>query len=456
MYDLIIIGGGPGGYAAAIRASQLDAKVALVENDIMGGTCVNRGCIPIKVWTKAALSLRTIQTADVFGIKAKIDSIDFRTIQERIGGVTKDIRMGMVSLLGNYGVKKIEGKATFKGPKEIDVAGISYKADNFIIATGSKIDTPAVPGLEDALLDSDQALSLESIPESVLVYGAGPIEVEFATVLACFGCQVTLLSNGRRVLPMEDQDSNQRLTQVLRENGVTVILKQTLEAVIPVKKGFECKLAGGKETSIIVEKVLCASRRPNTAGLGLEKAGIELNEDGSIKIDECLQTKVPGVFAIGDAIGKTMQSHAASAMAVCASENATGQNRVFPFNLVPRGAWSFTDVASVGLSEDEAEDMDIETVVGEFPYAINGLSMAINDTRGVVRIVTCEKYGKILGVQIVGPNANELIGEAVMAMQFEYTVSELASSIRVHPTLSENIVDAARDNEGWALYLPKQ
>lgn len=456
MYDIIVIGGGPGGYAAAIRASQLDAKVALVEPDTLGGTCVNYGCIPIKVWLNSARILKKIETGGAFGISAKVDSIDFNAIHERIAGVSSDIRMGMNGLLGNYGVKVIKGKATFRAAKQIDVDGTAYEAKNFIIATGSRSDIPDIPGLKDALFTSDDALNMDKVPESVLVYGAGPMEVEFATVLASFGSKVSLLCDTRRMLPLEDQDSNQRLSQALRENGVTLIFKQTLESVEAVDGGFLCKLAGGKEESVTVSKVLCTARQPNTEGLGLENSGVKLNEDGAIKVDDQLQTTTAGIYAIGDVIGKTMQSHAASSMAVYASENAMGESKVFPFHLIPRGAWSFTEVASVGYSEDEAEDMDIDVVVGEFPYSINGLSMALNDTKGVVRVVACEKYSKILGVQIVGPNATELIGEAVTAMQFEYTVSELARSFRVHPTLSENVVDAARATEGWALYLPKK
>ena len=456
MYDLIVIGGGPGGYAAAIRASQLDAKVALVEADTLGGTCVNRGCIPIKVWMKAASSLKTIKNAEVFGIKATVDNIDYKAIKDRIDGVSGDIRMGMGGLLGNYGVKVIEGKAVIKSPKQVDVAGKSYEGKSIIIATGSRIVTPDIPGLRDALMNSEEALRMDSIPESVLVYGAGPMEVEFATLLSIFGSKVTLLSDNRRIVPFLDQDSNQRLTQVMRENGITVIVKQTLASVKKAAEGFECKLAGGKVESVNVKKILCAPRKPMTDGLGLDNIGIKIDDKGAIIVDECLQTSVSGVYAIGDVVGRTMQSHAASAMAVCASENAVGRKRVFPSNTVPVGAWSYTEAASVGISEDEADDLDIDVVVGEFPYAINGFSMAINDIKGTVRVVACEKYGKILGVQIVGPNATELIGEAVTAMQFEYTISELARSIHVHPTLSENVVDAARAAEGWALYLPKQ
>lgn len=455
MYDIIIIGGGPGGYAAAIRAAQLNAKVALIEENVIGGTCVNRGCIPIKVWLRAADTLKRIQTAAEFGIKANVEQIDFQTIVDRKQGVSNDIRMGMGALLKNHGVEVIDGRAVFTGPREVDVAGTVYRAENLIIATGSRASSPDIPGLKDALLSSDQALEMKSIPSSLMVYGAGPIELEFATILASFGCNVSLVTDSRRILPSEDQESNQRLVQVLNENGVKVHRGQRLDSVKSGRKNFVCCLSGSKEETLEVEKVLCVPRRPNTAELGLVNVGIEVNGDGGIKVNEYLETTVPGIFAIGDAIGGTMQSHAASAMAVVAGENATGRKKPFPFHLIPRGAWSFIEVASVGHTEEDAGDQDYDVTVGEFPYSINGLSMVINKTKGSVRVVTDKQYGKILGVQIVGPNATELIGEAVTAMQFEHTVSELATSIRVHPTLSENIVDAARNAEGWALYLPK-
>ena len=456
MFDVIVIGGGPGGYAAAIRAAQLDAKVALVEADTLGGTCVNRGCIPIKVWMTAAESLRKIEQADLFGINSTVESVDFKTIVERANGVSNDIRMGMGGLLGNYGVQVIEGRASFTAPDTIEVAGNSYNAAKFIIATGSRIVLPEIPGLSDALLTSDQALVMDVIPASVLVVGDGPMQLEFATLLRCFGSKVSMATSSRRILPLEGQDSNQRLAQILRENGISLIAGKTLESVEAVDGGFACRLSGGQGDSVIVEKVLCAPRRPNTEGLGLDKAGVDVNADGSIKVDDHLQTTAAGIYAIGDATGGTMQSHAASAMAVTASENAMGQDKVFPFHLLPKGAWSFIEVASVGLTEEDADDQDLETIVGEFPYAINGLSMAVNQTEGSVRVVVEEKYGKILGVQIVGPHATELIGEAVTAMQFEYTVAELAAGFRVHPTFSESVVDAARDAEGWALYLPRR
>jgi dihydrolipoamide dehydrogenase len=456
MYDVIIIGGGPGGYAAAIRAAQLDAGVALVEADILGGICVNHGCIPIKVWLRAADTVRRIQGASDFGIRVSVDGIDFQTIVDRKNGVSSDIRMGMEALLGNYGVEVIKGRGIFKSAGEIEVNGTSYQAKNYILATGSRGVVPDIPGLKDALLTTDQAFELQKLPSSILIYGAGPVEVEMATILCSFGTKVSLVTKNRRILPREDQDSSRRLAQALREEGVTLFLGQKLESVESVDDGFLCSLSGPEDSTVKVEKVLCAQRTPNTRDLGLEKAGVILEEDGSIQVDDTLQTSAKGIYAIGDVTGGTMQSHAASAMAITAAENVMGQSRPFAFNLVPRGVWSFPQVASVGLTEEEAENQDLDVTVGEFPYAINGLAMAVNEIKGSVKVVVDDQYGKILGVHIVGPNANELIGEAVVAIQFEYTVAELAAGIRVHPTFSENVVDAARDAEGWALYLPKR
>jgi len=456
MYDVIIIGGGPGGYAAAIRASQLDAKVALIETDMLGGTCVNQGCIPIKVWLRAADTLRRIQGAGDFGIRVTVEGIDFQTIIDRKNGVSSDIRMGMEALLGNYGVTVLKGRAVFKSLGEIEINTAVYQAKKYIIATGSRPSVPDIPGLKDALLTTDQAFDLQTLPASILIYGAGPAEVEMATIFCRFGSKVSLVAETRRILPREDHDSSQRLAQALRDEGVTLFLGQQLISVKPADNGFVCSLSGSQNPTVTVEKVLCAARVPNTRNLGLENTGIRVEADGSIQVDDFLQTSAEGIYAIGDVTGHTMQSHAASAMAITAAENVMGQSKLFPFNLVPRGAWSFPEVASVGLTEEEAESQDLDVTVGEFPYAINGLAMSVNEMKGSVKVVFDERYGKILGVHIVGPNANELIGEAVVAMQFEYTIAELAAGIRVHPTFSENIVDAARDALGWALYLPKR
>ncbi len=458
MFDVIVIGGGSGGYAAAIRAAQLGGKVALVEAAEMGGTCVNRGCIPSKIWMQAASLLHQMRKAPDFGIKAAIEEIDFKTLVERKNGVSGDIRMGMDALLQNNGVQVVRGRAVLKSPREIDVEGRLIEARRVIIATGSCLAFPAVPGLDEAVITTDQVFEMTEVPSSILIFDSGYLEVEMAFLLNAFGAKVILAAASPRILPHEDHDTSQRITQSLREKGVEVITRHTLEAISKAEPGvgWSCLLAGAKERTVEVQKVLVASRKPATANMGLEKVGVQLNDDGAIPVNNRLETSAEGIYAIGDATGGRMLSHAASSMAITAAENCMGRVSVYPFHLVPRGLWTFPEVGAVGLSEEEAEKQGKEIEVGSFPYAINGLAMARNEAGGAVKVVAGAQYGEILGVHVVGAGATDLVGEAVLAMQLEATVNELARSIRVHPTFSETVVDAARDAAGWALYLPKR
>ena len=457
MHDVIVIGGGSGGYAAAIRASQLGAKVALVEEGEIGGTCVNRGCIPSKVWLRATYLLHCFREADKFGIKATVQELDLKAIVNRKDGVSSDIRIGMEGLLGNNGVEVIRGRAVLKSPREIKVDDNFLEPKKMILATGSVLDIPDVPGLEDAALTTDQVLDMTVAPSSVLIWGAiGPIEVEMASLLNTFGSKVFIASDSRRILPREDGDTSQRIAQSLREQGIELYPRSVLQSVKKTNGGFQAVLSGPEERAVEVKRILVSARRPNTANLGLEQVGVRLNEDGTIRVNERLETSVAGVYAIGDATGGWMLSHAASSMAVTAAENAVGNTRKFPFHLVPRGIWTIPQVGSVGLSEEDAEKKGIDVEVGDSPFSINGLGMARDEMTGAVKIVSNARQGEILGVHIVGTNATELVGEAVMAMQLESTARELAYSIRVHPTFSESVVDATRDAENWALYLPKR
>jgi len=456
MYDVIVIGGGAGGYAGAIRAAQLGAKTAVIERDALGGVCVNRGCIPTKTWLKAAQTIEVIKQSEEFGVKATMGKIDYLKILENKEACCTKIKMGMESLLGNNGVEVISGHAKFRNAKAIDVDGTTYEAKNFIIATGAKVQIPEIDGLDAALMTTDDVLDMKKAPPSVLVAGDDTIAVEMAAMLTSFGSKVTLVTPSPRILPDEDADSSQRLSQALRDRGIEIITRHELTSVNKVKRSFSCTLSGKKQQQVSVSKVLCSPRVPNSEGLDLKNAAVRLNEDQSIKVNEKLQTTTPGIFAIGDVTGGSMQSHAASAMAVIAAENAMGGDSTFNPMLVPRGTWTTPEVASVGLTEEQAEDQDLEIEVGYFPYSINGFSIARNETFGAVKIVADEEYRIIYGVHIVGPSATELIGEAVLAMQLEYTTEELAQGIRLHPSFSEAVVDAARDAEKWALYLPKK
>jgi dihydrolipoamide dehydrogenase len=293
-------------------------------------------------------------------------------------------------------------------------------------------------------------------PSSLLVWGeAGFIEVEMATLLTTFGSKVFLATQHQRILPREDGETSQRLAQALREQGVEILTRAALDSVGKSNGGFEARFSGSEERTVEVEKVLISSRKPNTSDMGIEALGLRFKEDGGIWVSDRLETSAKGVYAVGDATGGWMNSHAASAMAVTAAENAMGQSNDFPFHLIPRGIWTFPQIGAVGLSEEDAERQGFDVEVGDFPYSINGLAMCHGEVDGAVKIISDSAFGDVLGVHIVGANATELVGEAVMALQLECTADTLAHTIRVHPTFSEALMDAGRDASNWALYLPK-
>ncbi len=456
MYDVIVIGGGPGGYAAGIRASQLGGKVALVEAAEIGGTCVNRGCIPTKVWLRAANLLHWIHRADEFGIKTSAEEIDLQSLVARRNGISSDTRMGMEGILKNNGLEIIRGLAVLKSPREVNVDGTMFEAKKMILATGSCLDIPEIPCLEEAALTTDQVLEMTKVPSSVLIYGSGPIELEMATLLKAFACKVYLVPGPDGLLPREDRTPRQWVTKGLKQQGVELLRRFTLESVQKSKGQYRANLSGPEDRTLNVERVLVSSRKPNIAHMGLEKIGVRLNENGGIRVNKMLETSVEGIFAIGDATGGWMLAHASSSMGVTAAENAMGKKSNFAFHLIPRGIWTVPEVGAVGITEKEAKKKGIDLKIGDFPYSIDGLAMARNEMEGSVKIISDARYGEILGVHIVGACATELIGEAVLAMQLEATVQELAMSIRVHPTFSESIVDSARDALNWALYLPRR
>jgi dihydrolipoamide dehydrogenase len=295
-------------------------------------------------------------------------------------------------------------------------------------------------------------------PSSILICDSGYIEIEMAFLLNTFGSKVVLATESPRILPREDHDTSQRIAQSLREKGVEVLTRHAVKSVSRAQSGagWSCVLSGAKERTIEVENVLVASRKPAVSDMGVQQVGIELNEDGGIRVNNRLETSVEGIYAIGDVTGGWMLSHASSSMAITAAENCMGKAAAYPFHLIPRGLWTFPEMGAVGMSEEEAEKKGLDVEVGSFPYAINGLAMIRGQVEGAVKIVSDSRHGEILGVHIVGAGATDLVGEAVLAMQLEATVNELARGIRVHPTYSETVVDAARDAAGWALYLPKR
>ena len=456
MYDVIVIGGGPGGYAAAIRSSQLGGRVALIEPAELGGTCVNRGCIPAKVWNRAARIKQTIENAGDFGIQASVSGVNLEDIVARRKGVPNDIQMGMKGLCKNNKIDVIAGKGAFKNATTVDVDGKALETKSVIIATGTSIHKPDIAGLDDTVaMTTDQVLEMTAVPSSVLVDGDGAVEVEMAFILNAFGAKVYMVTKGSRVLPSEDGTISQRLTKSLRDQGVEIIAKSQLSALEKSGNGYTAKLSGAEDKTVEVERYLVSTRKPNV-DLNLDPVGVKLSDDGFIAVDEGMKTSAANIYAIGDVTGGWQLSYAATCMGVVAAENAMGQSSTFNANLVPRAHWTIPEAASVGITEEEADDQDLDVEIGECPISVNGVAMAYGETDGTVKVIADSEYGEILGIHIVGSHATELIWGASVAMQMEATAEDLAYSLAVHPTFSETVAMAGQETMGWALYLPRR
>ncbi len=432
-YDIVVIGAGPGGYVAAIRAAQLGAKVAVVEKEELGGTCLNRGCIPTKTLLATTNLFSSIKKASSYGIKTDNPSVDFASMMDRKNKVVKQLRSGIEYLFKTNKIEHIKGTVKFLNKNEIEVSsGISVstiQSSKFMIATGS---IPAnIPGIEidhKKILNSDDILELQKVPSSLLIIGAGAIGVEFACIFNALGCKVTLVEMLSNILPVEDEEISDQLKQYLTKDGIVI------------ETGLKVKSEKLKD----YEKVLVAvGRKPYTDGLELEKLGISKQSNGAIAVNNKMETNIPGVYAIGDVAGGVLLAHKASAEGIVAAENACGKESAIDYKVIPSCVYSMPEVASAGLKESAARKSGYEINVSKFPFIANGRAVTLGETRGMVKIITDKKTDAILGVHIIGPEATELITEAALAIKLECTIEELTRIIHPHPTLSEAIFEAA-------------
>jgi dihydrolipoamide dehydrogenase len=460
-YNLAVIGGGPGGYEAAIRASQLGMKVVLIEEKDMGGTCLNRGCIPVKALLHAAEMYHTVRSCSEFGINASDVGFDYGKIISRRDAIVRRLRSGVEFLLKSYGVATIKGRAKIKDANTIEVeskesGNVTVKASKIIIATGSRPARPPVTGIDGKnVLDSDGVLDMSACPEKIVIIGGGVIGIEFATIFNMLGKSVTVIELADSILPGIDTEVTDLLSRLLRKRGIEIYTSARVKSVNN-ERGATCVFEhGGKELTAEGDIVLVATgRAPNSDGIGLENAGIETKK-GFIVVNEYLETSVKGIYAIGDVTGKALLAHVASAQGLVAAANAAGQGKKISYSVVPSCIYTTPEIAAVGLTEKEALEKGFDIEVGRFPSAFNGKSVIMGEEKGFAKIITDKVTGEILGAHVIALRATDMIAEVCVAMKLESTITELADTIHPHPTISEMIMEAAHDAEGFCVNKPK-
>ena len=461
--SVIVIGGGPGGYVAAIRAAQLGAKVTLIEKQYLGGTCLNVGCIPTKCLLHSAELVEDIknQGKDI-GVEVDGVKVNFQQVIAHKNDISKKLTGGVAGLLKMNKVKKIDGEATFVGEKKLSVKKADgtteeMTADAIIVATGSVNSQPPIPGLKENpnCIDSTGALSLEKLPESMVVIGGGVIGLELACAYAAFGTKITVVEAMDHMLPMLDGDLTKIGVAHMKKMGMEFHLECPVQAVeeSPVGAKVVCKNKAGETVSFEAEKVLVAiGRKANTASLNLEAAGLA-NDRGRIIVNDKMETSVPGVYAIGDCVfGKAQLAHTASAMGEVAAENIMGIPAVYDEKTNPTCVYMEPEAASVGLTEEQCKAKGIDYKVGKFPMSANGKALILNGGEGLVKIIAGKKYGEILGMHIIGPRATDLISEGALAIGCECTLDEIINTIHSHPTVTETIREAALHAEKRAIH----
>lgn len=457
-FDVCVIGAGPGGYVAAIRAGQSGLKTALVEKEFFGGTCLNVGCIPTKTLIAGAEVLSSARRAAEFGVEISGEiRPDWKKMLARKDEVIGKLRNGIAGLEKAAGVTVFSGRGEFLNRKQLVVAagedaGTVIEASKFIIATGSE---PLVPGFipqGERVLTSTELLSLPKLPKSLLILGGGVIGCEFACLFAALGTEVTVVEMLPQILPATDSECAGLLARRMESEGIRILNGKPLSDIKCTARGVSGKV--GDETLRAEYLLVSIGRRPVTAGLNLTAAGVKTSERGFIEVDENFLTSAPGIYAIGDAVGKIMLAHWASAAAEAAVSHICGKPVHFAGTLTPGCIFTSPEIGTVGLSEEQCKAQNIAYNVGKFPFAALGKAMAMGETEGFVKILADAATDQVLGVHIIGPHATDLIAEAVPAMLLECTARELGRAIHAHPTLGEAMMEAAHAVHGECAHLP--
>ncbi|WP_313347083.1 dihydrolipoyl dehydrogenase [Sedimentibacter sp.] len=454
-YDIIIIGGGPGGYPAAIYAAKNNAKVAIIEKEELGGTCLNKGCIPTKTFIKSAGLYNDIKSSQQFGITAEGVSFKWDEILKNKNKVVRGLTNGVQTLLKSNGIDIYKGKGTLIDNNTVKIEGNNNEiitGANIVIATGSKPVTIPVKGSDlGGVITSDEALDLENLPESLAIIGGGVIGVELGYVFRTFGVDVTIIEMLPEILPRQDVDAIKVVKDSLQKIGIKILTETKLSGIEKagemLKVNFDTK---NGQDSIIVENVLISAGRKSEIDV-INGLSIVTDKQG-IVVDEYMRTNISNIYAIGDVTGKVMLAHVATHQALVAVKNILGKEIKMNYNVIPSCIYTNPELASVGLTEEEAR-INYESIkVGLFPFAASGKAKTIGATDGFVKIICDEKYNEIIGVHIVGAHATELIAEACLAIKMECTAEEIADTIHAHPTLAEAVMEASEAVTGFAIH----
>ena len=441
-FDIAVLGGGPGGYVAAICAAKLGKSVALIEKQDLGGTCLNRGCIPTKALLHSADLYTEMKEASRVGIQAEGLSFDYGKIAQFKDSVVQKLRKGIAGLIKANKISLFSAEGILLDAHTLQVGAEQITAGSIILATGSVPIALPIPGIETAK-NSDDVLSLQALPKSVVIIGGGVIGVEFATLLSSLDTKVTIVEMAGQILPGTDEEIAASMRKILAKKKVVV---HTGAKVLSVENGTDCVFEHeGQIMRASGDMVIVAvGRKPATANIGLEKVGIRL-ERGFVTVDDELRTNVDSVYAIGDITGKMQLAHVASAQGLVAAHNACGEHRRMRYDIVPSCIYTAPEIAAVGLTQAQALEKGYDVKTGTFPVAANGRSVLMNETAGLAKIVTDARTGEILGAQLMAPRATDMIGEIAALMRAEGTIEELSDTIHAHPTVSEIIMEAAHD-----------
>ena len=455
-YDVVVIGSGPGGYVAALRAAQLGKKACVVERTSLGGVCLNRGCIPTKALTHSAEVCALVRRGGEIGIEAGEPKVNFAKMQANKDAVVDRLRRGVAGLLKHAGVEVLMGEGRLADRKKVAVKLSGggedvVEADKVILATGSDPARPKfLPFDGQRVITSDEALRLEKLPASVFILGGGYIGCEFASIFAQLGVQVTVVEMLDSLLPTMDPDVGAEIAKALKRQKAKVSVKTKLEALEAGESGVRARLADGKSVEAELA-LICVGRTLLSDGLGLEAAGVKVDK-GAIAVDDHCETSAAGIYAIGDVTGKMLLAHVATAQALVAAEHAAGQASRMDYRCVPAAVFTSPEVGTVGLTEAEAVKAGYKAKSAKFSFQALGRAVAIGETAGFAKIVADEATGQVLGVHVVGAHASDVIAEGALAVALQATVRELAHTVHAHPTLPEAVMEAARVWLGQAIH----